>query len=312
MRNCALHRAARSFIFPLLALAVLMSACQQSPTTTTSNTSTNTTTVNANTTATNTNSSTTSTTTGSPIEAREPDKFSATITLKVEAQGTGQTNAIPALAADFVKNGADRRVSFKFGNEQIIFLDSGSKRYVIAPNRKQYAELTPESTGFNVPTVMTPGQIINSVKGMSGCERQAEEQWNGRDATKYRCASKASTGTQAGEVTSETFVYIDKETGLPLRSESLLAASGSVQGVKNLKLVTEMSNITTNADASLFAEPQGMSKVAPEQVKQQVNLVIQAAMALAGQIMSAGNMNTPPASSATPAANASPSTSPTH
>lgn len=309
MRNCALRRTESFFAALLLMFSVFASACQQGPATNT-NTSTNTTTVNTNSSASNSNANTPPIS-GTTIEAREPDRYSATITLKVEAQGQGQTNTFPALSADFIKNASDRRVSFKVGNEQVIFLDSGTKRYIIAPNRRQYAELTPESTGFNVPTVMTPGQIINSVKGMSGCERQTEEQMNGRAATRYRCSSKASTGTQAGEVSSETFVYIDKETGLPLRSESLLAASGNVQGVKGLKLVTEMSNIKTDVDDSQFAEPQGMSKVAPEQVKQQVDLVVRAAIELAGQIMSS-NSSAPPTGSATPAATASPSGTMSH
>lgn len=307
MRNCAMSRSTYVLTALLLALAVCASACQQQAPATNSNTSANTTNTNTNTSASNTNSNTPPIT-GTTIEAREPDKYSATITLKIEAQGAGQTTSTPPLTADFVKNGADRRVSFKIGSEQVIFLDSGTKRYIIAPNRKQYAELTPESTGFNVPTTMTPGEIINSVKGMSGCERQAEEPLNGRTATKYRCAGKTSTGTQAGEVTNETFVFIDKETGLPLRSESLLAASGSVKGISGLKLVTELSNIKTDVDATQFAEPQGMSKVAPEQVKQQVNLVLQAAMAIAGQIMN--NSSAPATGSATPAATTSPSSSP--
>ena len=311
MRNCARNRIICSFTALLLTLAVFTSACQQGPAAN-SNTSTSTTTVNTNTSTTNTSTSTPPIS-GTPIEAREPDKYSATITLRIAAQGEGQTTSTPPLAADFVKNGADRRVSFKVGNEQLIFLDSGTKRYIIAPNRRQYAELTPESTGFEVPTVMTPGQIISSVKGMSGCERQTEEPLNGRAATKYRCAGKSSTGTQAGEVTSETFVYIDKETGLPLRSESDLSASGNVQGMKGLKIVTELSNIKTEVDAAQFAEPQGMSKVAPEQVRQQLDLVLRAVQAIAGQMMS-NTMSRPSTGSATPAAgaNASPSASPAH
>jgi hypothetical protein len=309
MRNRALHQITYFFAALLLTLVVFTSACQQAPPTN-SNTTANTTSVNTNTSATNSNTSTPPIA-GTTIEAREPDMYSATITLKVEAQGEGQTNTIPALAADFVKNGSDRKVSFKLGNEQVIFQDSGSKRYIISPNRRQYAELTPESTGFNVPTVMTPGQIISSVKGMTGCEQQGEAPMGGRTATKYRCAGKSSTGTQAGDVTTEAFIYVDKETGLPLRSESVLSASGSVQGVKGLKLVTEMSNINTSVDANQFAEPQGMSKVSPEQVKQQVDLVVRAALAIAGQIMS-NNSGTPATGSATPANAASPTPSAMH
>ncbi|HEY0406696.1 MAG TPA: hypothetical protein VGC89_13275 [Pyrinomonadaceae bacterium] len=309
MRNCARHRSQPFFVVTLLSLLALMSACQQNPATN-STTTTNTTSVNTNASATNANSSTPPIS-GTTIEAREPDKYSTTITLRIESQGNGQTTSLPPLAADFVKNGADRRVTIKVpGGEQITFLDVGSKRYIIAPNRKQYAELTPESVGFEVPTAMTPGQVVGSVKSMNGCELQGEEQMNNRAVTKYRCAGKSSTGTQAGDVSTEAFIYIDKDTGLPLRSESVLAASGSVQGVQGIKLVTELSNITTDVDAALFAEPQGMSKVSPEQVKQQVNLVLQAAMALVGQFKS--SMSAPPTSGPTPAATASPSASMSH
>jgi hypothetical protein len=307
--HCALYRSQRFFVAALLSLFVLTSACQQNPATN-STTTTNTTSANANTSATNANSSTPPIA-GSTIEAREPDKYSTTITLKIESQGNGQTSSLPPLAADFAKNGADRRITIKVpGGEQLTFLDVGSKRYIIAANRKQYAELTPESVGFEVPTAMTPGQVVGSIKSMNGCTLQGEEQLNGRAASKYRCAGKSSTGTQAGEVSTEAFIYIDKETGLPLRSESVLAASGNVQGVQGIKLVTELSNISTDVDPALFTEPQGMSKVSPEQVKQQVNLVLQAAMALLGQFKS--NVSAPPASSATPAATASPSATMSH
>jgi hypothetical protein len=307
MLNRAFNRAGRLFVVPLLVFAFLTSACQQGPATNTT-TNTSNTNSNANTANTNTNANTPPIT-GTTIDTREPDKYSATITLKLASEGEGQTTSLPPLAADFIKNGADSRVSFKVpGGEQVVFLDAGGKRYVIAQNRKQYAELTPESTGFDVPKPMTPGQIISSIKGMTGCERQGEEQWSGRMATKYRCGSKTSTGTQAGDVTSETFVYIDKDTGLPLHSESIVSASGNVQGVKGLKVVTEMSNISTNVDASQFAEPQGMSKVSPEQVKQQVDLVLKAASAILQSIMQSSS--TPQSTSAPPAANSSNSAAP--
>ncbi len=311
MLNRALYRANRFAAALLLTFALLLaSACQQGPAPVNSTANTSTTNSNANTATTNAN---TPPITGTTIETREPEKYSATVTLKLASEGGGQTTSLPPLAADFIKNGNDSRVSFKMpGGEQVVFLDMGGKRYIIAQNRKQYAELTPESTGFDVPKLMTPGQIISSIKGMSGCERQAEEQWNGRTATKYRCGSKASTGTQAGEVTSETFIYIDKDTGLPLHSESAVSASGNVQGVKGLKIVTEMSNIRTDVDASQFAEPQGMSKVSPEQVKQQVDLVLKAASAILQNMMQSSSAPSGSTTTATPAPASSPATSPAH
>jgi hypothetical protein len=215
----------------------------------------------------------------------------------------------PPLTANFARNGAERRVSFKVpgSGDEVIYLDRTNTRYVILPNRKQYAELNAQSTGFEIPTVMTPAQIINQVKSVSGCEQAGEEQFGGRSATKYRCAAAAKTGTQAGEVKTESFIYVDKETGLPLHSESVVSSSGNVAGASSVKIVTELSNIQTNVAADTFAEPTGMSKVDPAQVRSQVEAVLKAAMIFAQSIMQTSSAPPPPPSTAaTPSASQSP------
>jgi hypothetical protein len=92
----------------------------------------------------------------------------------------------------------------------------------------------------------------------------------GRTAEKYRYATTANTSTSAGQVNAEAFVFVDKETGLPLRSELYTEASGNVQGVKGAKIVAEMRDITTTVDETLFQVPPGMNKVPPEQVRAQI------------------------------------------
>jgi len=47
-------------------------------------------------------------------------------------------------------------------------------------------------------------------------EKVGDDTMNGRAADKYRYATTTNTSTSAGEVKSEAFVYVDKETGLPL------------------------------------------------------------------------------------------------
>ena len=111
---------------------------------------------------------------------------------------------------------------------------------------------------------------------------------------------------------SEAFVYVDKETGLPLKAELYSEASGNVQGVKGLKIVAEMRDITTTVDDSLFQVPVGLNKVPPEQVRAQIDALTNAAAALIKALLS--NMNTAAqTTSASPAASltASPSPSPT-
>jgi hypothetical protein len=212
---------------------------------------------------------------GPAIETREPDRYRATLVLSAEATGGGSTPNIPKLTADVARDGDARRISFKLPNgEPVIYLDRTDKRYAILPNRKQYAELTQEALGFDVARMMTPGQMVVYLKQQRGYERVGEEQMDGRTVVKYRYAGTAQTGTAAGEVKAETFVYVDKETGLPLRSELSSEATGNVQGVKGIKMVALMSNISTDTDPKDFEVPQGFSKVDPQQVRQQVDAFV--------------------------------------
>jgi hypothetical protein len=142
---------------------------------------------------------------------------------------------------------------------------------------------------------------------LKGVERVGDDTIAGRTADKYRYATTRSTGTQAGQVSAEAFVFVDKETGLPLRAELFTEASGDVQGVKGAKVVAEMRDINTTVDDSLFEVPTGYSKVPPEQVRQQINAITNTAMALLKALMS--NMATA-SPSATPIASPTVSPSP--
>ncbi|MBC8032361.1 MAG: hypothetical protein H7Z16_19915 [Pyrinomonadaceae bacterium] len=252
--------------------------------------------------------------TASLITAREPEKYRATLVLSAETEGGQKTVGIPTLSAEVARNGADRRVSFKLPDgSDLIYLDHDGKHLVIAPGRKQYAELTPEATGFQMQKLMTPGHIVSYIEKLKGIERAGEETINGRVAEKYRYATTTNTSTSAGAVKSEAFVYVDKETGLPLKTELYSEASGNVQGVKGVKIVAEMRDISTTVDESLFQVPAGLNKVPAEQVRQQIDAFTSTVAALVKVLIS--NMNAPaattgssPISGTTPAsANTSPS-----
>jgi hypothetical protein len=281
----------------------LSQACQ---TATNTNTTTTTTNTNAGANANNTTTTTTTTTTGTAPDTREPEKYRATINLKLEATGN-QTTSLPTMTAEFARDSANRRLSFTLpGGEEVIYVDTQGKRIIILPKRRQYAELTPEATGFEVPSVMTPGQIVSQLKSSTNYQLVGDEAWNGRPATKYRFASSTQTNTQAGEVKTEAYLYVDKETGLPIRSETIAQSTGgNVQGVSGLKLIQEINNIQTDVDPKVFEVPQGFSKVEPEQIRQQVNAVAQAALIIVQQVMRNAqaqaspnaNTNTAPSSS---------------
>jgi hypothetical protein len=263
--------------------------------------------VNANATAANINASTAPST----FAAKEPDSYRATLVFSAETEGGDKAIGIPTLTAEVAKSGADRRLAFKLPDgSDLVYLEKAGVQYGIAPARKQYAELTPEATGFQLQRLMTPGQLVSYLDRLKGIEFVGEEQRTGRTALKYRYARTAQTQTSAGEVKTESFIYVDKDTGLPLRAELFSEATGNVQGVKGASVVAEMQNISTTVDPSLFEIPAGMNKVPEAQVRQQVNAVTNTVAAVLRTLLT--NMNTapPPTSSPTASPTASPATSP--
>jgi len=289
-----------SLLVCFITTVLLATACQRTDTTNTNVTA------NANTTpAVNTNSSPVA---GSTIVTREPEQYRATLVFSAETEGGEKTIGIPSLSAEIARSGADRRVAFKLPDgSDLIYLETGGKHIVVAPGRKQYAELTPEATGVQLQKLMTPGQIATYLDKLKGVERVGEETFNGRTAEKYRYATTANTSTSAGQVSAEAFVYVDKETGLPLRSELYTEASGDVKGVKGAKIVAEMRDINTTVDPTLFQVPAGLNKVPPEQVRAQIEAVSKAITA--GLQILLSNMNsTRPATTVSPATTPSPAT----
>jgi hypothetical protein len=215
--------------------------------------------VNANTTGANVNAATAPST----IAAREPDTYKATIVFTAQTEGGDRTVGIPQLSADVARSGNDRRLSFKLPDgSDLVYLEKGGVQYGIAPARKQYAELTPEATGFQLHRLMTPGQLVAHLDRLKGIEFVGEEQQAGR----------------------------------PLRAELFGEASGNVQGVKGANLVAEMRNITTSVDPSLFEIPTGFNKVPEAQVRAQVDAVANTLLAVLRALLEQRGAAPPPPS----------------
>lgn len=292
----------RMSIFPASAFVFLgMLGCQPTGNTNTALVNSNANISNSLANASNLNTANTNSISSSTVEAREPDKYQATVKLSLEAVGDAQKTSLPTVGANVARDGADRAMEFTMPtNEKVIYLEKAGVNYLILPNRKQYAELTKEALGFEVRQMMSPNQIVNQVKGLRGVQVIGEETVNGREVTKYGYSGTANTQTRAGQVDTEAVLIIDKETGLPLRSETVSQSQsgGNVQGFKGMRLVTEMSNITTSPNANLFNIPTDYAKIDPEQVRAQVSAVFNVVAGLVGQAMK--QAQTAPNTAATP------------
>lgn len=275
---------------------------------------TNTSTTNANTTTTtttNANTGTTATGSAAGIETREPEQYRATMVITGQTSGNQQQAA--AFSIDVARNGADRYFAIKNlpGVGQLTYIDRADKSYIIIPAQKQYFEVTPETTGFKVPRAMTPGMMVEQLQKQQGVTRIGEEQLNGRAVVKYRFAGTTQTGSPAGQIQGESFVYVDKETGLPLRAEGSSRSSGNAQGVSGGSAVMELRDLQTSVDPSLFEVPQGYRQLTQQQVQQQMQAVMAVMQALAGGMGGGGGASSPPSPPATttsPSSTASPAT----
>jgi len=281
-----------------LALLLSVVACQPAP-------NANANTQPANTRAAVANPNSESAPNGVTINAREPAKYSATLQLSLETAGGDKTIGLPSLSVQVARSGDDRRVEFKLPDgTPLVYLDHNNRHYVIVPGRKQFAELTQEATGVQMQKLMTPGQLVEDLKDLKGVARAGEEPMNGRVAEKYRYNASTNTNTKAGEVKAEAFVYVDKETGLPLRAELNAASSGDVKGMKAARVVAEMRDIKTDIEASLFEVPAGYAQVAPEKVREQIDALTSAVAAVLKALMAnASNPAASPAASGSPKSN---------
>lgn len=272
----------------LLALTVAMlgvTACNPATDVNTDNTNDNA--ANTNDNAFNANT-TTNANAAAAIEAAEPDKYSATVSISVETQSRNNAESrIPTLQANVARDGENRRMELTMPNgEKLIYLTRGSEQFLVAPARKQYAELNEETLGVEIRKLMMPDDIVNRVKSLKGVERAGNEKYKGRDVTKYTFENTAETGTTSGEVTTESFVLIDEETDLPLRLEMVVQSEkGQVSGVSGLKAVTEISNLTTDVDDNAFEVPEGFDKVEASEVRSQVQTFFDAAQLVVGQLL---------------------------
>ncbi len=275
-----------------LALLVWLSNSGCQPANTNVNANANSGAVNSNANA-NANSNSESTDRGPTINTREPEKYSANLTFSLETEGGDKAIGIPSLTVQVARNGDDRRVEFKLPDgSPLIYLDHNNRHYVIAPSRKQYAELSQDATGIQLHKMLTPGQLVEDLKNRKGVEPAGEGLIDGRAADKYRYSAATNTNTKAGEVKAQAFVYVDKETGLPLRAEMLAESSGDVKGVKAARVVAEMKDIKTDIAASLFEVPAGYAQVAPEKIRQQIDALTSAVAAIIKAIISSEGSQT--------------------
>ena len=280
------NNSAMSLLVMVALAAIAASGCTSAGTNTntTANMNANPATANANTSATPS--------TATSFAPREPERYSVTNTITIQPTGSSPQANVPPLQFGFAKLGLDRRVSFKLPDPvgEVIYLEKAPLKYLIFPARNQYVELDPTELGFALGDVMSPVSAIERLKEKAQYEQLGVETINGRSAVKYRFKGSADTHTKVGTAQADSIVYIDQETGLPLRSE-IDTTSSSGAGAR---IVTVAESLQFTPDATLFEVPTSMKKVTSAELKQQVQSFVAAVRAVAGYLRQ--QVNTAPPS----------------
>src|SRR5215471_9911521 len=215
-------------------------------------------------------------------EAREPDTYSITNTVTIQPTGNSPQTNIPPLQFSFANMATDRRVSFKLPDPvgEVIYLEKPPLKYLIFPSRNEYVELDPNELGFQLGEVMSPAAVVQRLKEKTQYEQMGTETINGRIAVKYRLKGAADTHTKVGTAQADSIVYVDQETGLPLRSE-IDTTSSSGAGAR---ITTVADSVQFTPDASLFEVPTAMKKVTSAELKQQVQSFVATVRAVASYL----------------------------
>jgi hypothetical protein len=204
-----------------------------------------------------------------PRIIREPERYSARITISAQTTGSTSATSTRLLQFDFAKLAADRRAAFQLPTTgQAIYLERAGLCYFIQPERKQYAELNRDVFGIDLTNLTTAAVMV--LESRTQHEILGGEAVDGRMATKYRFSG------QVAKTQIDGIVYVDESTGLPIRSEIVAQAANGIGS----RILIEMRDVQLNPDATMFDVPIGFRKVTGQELKQQIQSLADALRAL--------------------------------
>lgn len=186
-----------------------------------------------------------------PFQTREPDRYRAFRTVTIVA-ANGQTITTKNLIA---RDGDLRRNESQVGSKQIAYLEAPEGKYVLLPQEKIYAEVTPD---MDLPTEKADDALERSPEGLlhaetsnSSYQKLGDEAIGERRTTKYRVTVNAVSAPNVS--VTETLIWIDDALKMPVKSETK-SADGT-------RVSMELSEIALEVDRNLFNVPGDYKKL---------------------------------------------------
>ncbi|HZI87115.1 MAG TPA: hypothetical protein VFD48_09795 [Pyrinomonadaceae bacterium] len=207
-----------------------------------------------------------STFTTPPFSTKEPDRYRAIrVTSFTTTPGSENSSAAQTNQVLIARDGQSRREEYARGAMgQIVYLEIPTGHFIVLPARKQYADLNtltsaPTSSDrpdrserpTDDPALLSPDQLLNESHPSASYEKLGNESLSGRTTTKYRVVVLNGAATS-----NETFIWVDDELGMPVKSETITTSSG-----QSAKVTTELRDLSFEVDKSLFSWPSDFIRV---------------------------------------------------
>ena len=186
-----------------------------------------------------------------PFQTREPDRY-RTIRTVTAVAASGQPVTTRNLIA---RDGDLRRTESQVASKTIAYLELAEGRFVLLPDEKIYAEVTPNSdlpSNENDDVLeRSPEGLLHADTGNTSYQALGKEAIGGRNTDKYRVVVNAPS---AGSVSvSETLIWIDEALKMPIKSET--------KSSDGTRVLMELSDISLEVDNVLFQIPKDYKKV---------------------------------------------------
>jgi hypothetical protein len=186
-----------------------------------------------------------------PFQTKEPDRYRAVRNLTVVA-ANGQAITTKNLIA---RDGELRRAESQVASKTIAYLERPEGRFVLLPDEKIYAEVTPDTS---LPMNQDQDALERSPEGLlhadvenTTYQKLGTEAIGQRGTDKYRVVVNAPSAANVS--LSETLIWIDEALKMPIKSETK-SADGT-------RVLMELSDISLDVDNILFQIPKDYRKV---------------------------------------------------
>jgi hypothetical protein len=202
-----------------------------------------------------------------PFKTREPARYRATRIITTIVSPSAGSGATKTRKISIARDAGNRREEYETtAGETVVYLENNRGWFVVLPSRRVYADLN--NGVANASDAPVDDEIYNSADGMlNRTSVEATYRKLGMEHLHERATTKYSV-TYANKVDGppsilETYIWVDDELGMPIRSEVSYVNSGHLT-----RVVTELRDISLEVDPRMFEMPVGFKLVEHEAVRE--------------------------------------------